>query len=163
MASSTSCATTDHTNVGMGQAVLAAPPARLTMIVGSCIAVAIYAPRRRLGMFTHVVLPHATEATMYPAKFADTAIPYALSALQQQGIHHGDLVARIAGGACMFGDCKTLQIGQFNAQAVLDALTDAAIPVVGQDLGGTVGRRISFDLATGSVIVHRIGQPPQTI
>jgi chemotaxis protein CheD len=157
------CATTGSTSVGMSQAAIAADTACLTTIVGSCIAVAIYSARERLGALGHVVLPRATGSTDYPAKFADTAVPYMLAALKERGVKPGGLVARIAGGACMFGDCKVMQIGQSNTEAVVEALRSAAIRIVGRDVGGASGRRISFDLATGLLTVQCIGQPSQTI
>ncbi len=155
--------TADHTPVGMGQAIVAADPAKLTTILGSCIAVALYSPPLRLGMLSHVVLPHATGPTTYPAKFADTAVPHMLSTLQEHGARLGGLVAKIAGGACMFGDSKFMQIGDANVQAAVEALATAGMPVVGQDVGGTVGRRVCFDLATGCITVECIGHPSHTI
>ena len=44
--------------VGMGQAVVTRHPARLTSILGSCVAITMYAPRLQLGMLSHVVLPN---------------------------------------------------------------------------------------------------------
>jgi chemotaxis protein CheD len=166
MATTTSSAVparADHTTVGMGQAALAAGPARLTTIVGSCIAIALYSPRLQLGMLSHAVLPRSSGETLYPAKFADTAVTHMLSVLAQHGATPSGLIARVAGGACMFGDGKFMQIGETNVQAARDALAEADICVVGQHVGGTAGRRINFDLATGSVTVERLGHPSQTI
>ena len=154
---------TDPAPVAMGQATVAGEPARLTMILGSCVAVALYSTQLRLGMLSHVVLPHATGPTAYPAKFADTAVPYMLSVLQNHGAKPAGLVAKIAGGACMFGNCKVMQIGEANVRAALEALTAAAIPIAAQDVGVTSGRRICFDLATGSLAVERIGHPSHAI
>jgi chemotaxis protein CheD len=156
-------AKTDRTAVGIGQAAMAAEPARLTTIVGSCIAIALYSPRLRLGMLGHAVLPHSSGETAYPAKFADTAVTHMLSTLARHGAVAEGLVAKIAGGACMFGDGKFMQIGENNVKAASGALTAANIRVVGQHVGGNLGRRVSFDLATGSVTVECIGHPSQTI
>ena len=72
--------------VGMGLAVLAAAPARLTAVVGSCIGVTVYSPKLRLGMLSHVVLPHAKGRTAYPAKYADTAVDHMRSVLEGRGV-----------------------------------------------------------------------------
>ena len=114
-------------------------------------------------MLSHVVLPHATGPATYPAKFADTAVPHMLATLKDHGAKVKGLVAKIAGGACMFGDVKFMQIGEANVQAAMGALAAAGIPLVGQDVGGTIGRRICFDLATGSITVECIGHPSHTI
>jgi chemotaxis protein CheD len=163
MATETLRKPTDPAPVAMGQATMAGEPARLTMILGSCIAVALYSSQLRLGMLSHVVLPHSTGPTAYPAKFADTAVPYMLSVLQKRGVKPAGLVAKIAGGACMFGNCKVMQIGEANIRAAVEALAAAAIPVAARDVGGTSGRRICFDLATGSLAVECIGHPSHAI
>jgi chemotaxis protein CheD len=155
--------TANHIAVGIGQAVLATEPTKLTTILGSCVAVTLYSPKSRIGMLSHVVLPHSAAPTAYPAKFADTAVTYMLSELQRHGVTPGGLVAKIAGGACMFGDCKSMHIGAENAQAAVQSVTSTGIRIVGQDVGGTVGRRVFFDLATGSITVECIGQPSHTI
>lgn len=150
--------------VGMGQAVCAREPTRLTAILGSCIAVTLYAPRLRLGMLSHVVLPHANSSTTYPAKFADTAIPHMLSVLQEHGVRPSGLIAKVVGGACMFGgNGKFMDIGRCNARAAIQALEAADIQVTQRDVAGTVGRRVCFDLATGGLTVESPGHPSRTI
>jgi chemotaxis protein CheD len=116
-----------------------------------------------LGVLGHVVLPHATGTTVYPVKFADTAVPYMLAMLAGRGAKPSTLVAKIAGGACMFGDDKFMQIGRMNIQATQQALAAAGIHIAGEDVGGTVGRRICFDLASGFLIVEPLGHPSHTI
>jgi chemotaxis protein CheD len=150
--------------VGMGQAVFAAEPSRLTTIVGSCVAVMLYSPRRRLGILGHIVLPQSRGGNAdHPAKYADTAIPYMLSTLHREGIVPGELTAKIAGGACMFGNGQFSRIGQNNLQAATGALESAGVGITGHDAGGTSGRRVCFDLATGAVTVACVGRPARTI
>jgi chemotaxis protein CheD len=153
----------DRATVGMGETAIAAAPHRLTTILGSCIALVMYSPQHRVGMLSHVVLPHATGTTTYPAKFADTAVPHMLAVLQGRGIRSDAVIAKLAGGACMFGNCKTMQIGEANVQAAIEALAHAGVRVVAQDVGGTLGRRIGFDLSNGSITVECIGHPSHTI
>jgi chemotaxis protein CheD len=163
MATCTAQKTADHTAVGIGQAFVASDPAQLTTILGSCIAVTMYSPHRRLGMLSHIVLPHASGTTAYPAKFADTAVPYMLSTLKDHGVKTGEIVAKIAGGACMFGDGKFMQIGDANIRATTEALEAVGIRITNQDVGGSLGRRICFELATGLITVECIGHPSRTI
>jgi chemotaxis protein CheD len=163
MISAPSDKATDEVAVGMGQAVLALAPARLTTILGSCVAVTLYAPRRRLGMLSHVVLPQAKGSLSNPAKFADTAVPNMLSTLKNRGVEPRELTAKLVGGASMFGTGACAQIGASNVQAVVLALEAAGIHIAGQDVGGTSGRRIGFDLATGCITVTSGGRGSQTI
>lgn len=149
--------------VGMGQAALAGEPTRLTTILGSCVAVTLYSPRRRMGMLAHVVLPLSKGSITSPAKYADTAVPYMLTTLRAEGIEPREMVAKIVGGACMFGNGTCAQIGESNIQAAIQALEAAGLRVAARDVNGTSGRRICFDLADGSIAITSAGRPSQTI
>ena len=149
--------------MGIGQAVLAAEPARLTTILGSCIALTLYSPQPRLGMLSHVVLPHATGPATYPAKFADTAVPHMLATLKDHG-------AKVKG---LVGQDHRRRLHVRRREIHADRRSERPSgdggtgrrrrPLVGQDVGGTIGRRICFDLATGSITVECIGHPSHTI
>jgi chemotaxis protein CheD len=154
---------TDEVAVGMGQAIYACDPTRLTTILGSCVAVTLYSHRRRAGMLSHVVLPQAKGNSDYPGKFADTALPHMLSTLRSHGIGSTELSAKLVGGACMFGNGQFAQIGNANVQAVTQALEAAKIPIVGREVQGNSGRRMCFDLATGSISVTSVGHSPRII
>jgi len=149
--------------VGMGLAALAEAPTRLKAVVGSCIGVTIYCPKLRLGMLSHVVLPRAKDRTDYPAKYADTAVSHMQRVLESRGAPAGKLVAKIVGGACMFGDGAATRIGAANVRAAAAALRAAGIRIAGADVGGASGRRLSFDLATGLVTVESVGRKPRII
>jgi len=147
----------------MGQASLAADPARLVTILGSCVAATLYAPRRRLGMLSHVVLPQSRGNNENPAKYADTAIPHMLETLRREGITAGELIAKVAGGACMFADGQFSCIGENNAEAVFRALDAAGVRTAASDTGGKNGRRVCFDLSTGDLIVASVGRPSRIL
>jgi chemotaxis protein CheD len=147
----------------MGQAIFAADPNRLTTIVGSCVAVTLYSPRRRRGVLSHIVLPRSRGGGDHPAKYADTAIPYMISTLQREGVLLSELTAKLTGGACMFGDSQFSRIGENNVQAAIDALEAVGIGIAGRDAGGNSGRRVCFDLANGVVTVTCVGRPARTI
>jgi len=69
--------------VGMGQLLTAQPPVRLASVLGSCVAVCLYHPRLRVAGMAHVVLPESTGHQGGPGKFADTAVPALLAALEK--------------------------------------------------------------------------------
>jgi chemotaxis protein CheD len=145
--------------VGMGQLVTAAPPEHLVSVLGSCIAVCVYHPRYKVVAMAHVVLPDSQGHTGGPGKFADTAIPALLQAMEQQTMARVGFVAKLAGGASMFGGNGPLQIGATNAAAVKKALEAARVKVVAEHLGGEQGRRVEFDPADGSLSIEIQGQP----
>ena len=75
-------------------------------------------------------------------------------ALINLGAHAHRMVAFIAGGARMFGSSgEAAGIGQSNQQAVQQILQQAKIPVLDADLGGKLGRRMTFSPSKQSMEV----------
>jgi chemotaxis protein CheD len=152
-----------ETSVGMGQVAVTRQPGRLKAVLGSCVGVALYHPSARAGALAHVVLPEAAGRAEHPGKFADTAVPHLLKLLAREGVPAAGLIAKIAGGANMFGHTGPLRIGDNNIQAVLNALRAAGLHVSGQDVGGGVGRRVTLDCASGEFVVEIAGQRPRSL
>lgn len=151
------------TQVGMGQAAVALTPNRLSAVLGSCVGVALYHPRLKVGALGHVVLPDSNGRSGTAAKFADSAVPHMLALMEKFGAFPTGMVAKIMGGSCMFGTGGPLQIGEANIKAATAALDAAGIKIIGRDLGGSCGRRIHLDPATGQVTVESVGLPPRII
>jgi chemotaxis protein CheD len=151
------------TQVGMGQVAVATKPNCLSAVLGSCVGIVIYHPRLQMGAMSHVVLPESNGRAGSPAKFADSAVPNMLHMMEKEGANAGGMLAKIAGGSCMFGNGGPLQIGEANIKAATVALEAAGVKIVGRDLGGSCGRRILFDSANGHVTVESVGLPPRVI
>jgi chemotaxis protein CheD len=151
------------TQVGMGQTFIAEKPNRLTAVLGSCVGVVLYHPRLQIGAMSHVVLPNSDGRTGSAAKFADSAVPHMLALLEQRSAYPSGMVAKIAGGSCMFGNGGPLQIGEANIKATTAALEAVGVKIVGRDLGGSCGRRIGFNPENGQVTVESVGLPPRVI
>ncbi len=167
--------TEEETMVGMGQALARRAPQRLWSILGSCVAVALYDPQRRVGALSHVVLPSAAGRSGSPAKFADTAVPHMLQLLREAGVGHhvpplgtsglvGDgLVAKIAGGASMFGHAMPMEVGECNIQSILKALRSAGICLRAMDIAGNRGRRVTLDCTSGELLIEIQGSPSKIL
>ncbi len=152
-----------ETLVGMGQLAAGGTPQRMKAVLGSCIGLAIYHPRLKTGVMAHIVLPDSAGRSGSPGKFADTAVPGMLDLLRQLDTPAHGLTAKFAGGANMFNGSGPLQIGEANAKAVVQALSSAAIRVVGEDVGGTKGRRVTFDCASGEMTVECADRPARIL
>ena len=69
----------------------------------------------------------------------------------------GAIEARLIGGASMFTPLLapgSMSLGARNVAATHSACSAAEIPIVGQDIGGTHGRSVYFDVAAGEVLVR---------
>ena len=62
-------------SVAIGQWAVAAAPAKVRTLLGSCVGVVLYDRAAKLGGLAHIVLPSARGAVDHPGKYADTAIP----------------------------------------------------------------------------------------
>ena len=162
----TSCTTTQPSlkqNVGMGQIAVAKAPGSLSSVLGSCVGLVLYHPRLKTGALAHIVLPTACGRGALPGKFADTALPHMLAELSRIGVPRQGLIAKIAGGACMFGVSGPLQIGDNNIEAVQNILAQESIPIVARDVGGQKGRRVTLDCSSGSLLVEIAGTSKRTL
>lgn len=107
----------------------------------------------------HIVLPESHGNRNHPGKYADTAIREMIRVLES--LFAGQplkLTAKIAGGANMFATSgAAATVGQQNVSAVEKQLEEMRIPILGRHVGGTQGRRMAMNVATGIVTVDVVG------
>lgn len=156
--------------VGMAEYKIARPPDKLiTAGLGSCIGICLWDNKAQLGALAHIMLPtggFSRGSSRNHAKFADTALQMVLEELDKDGISANRLVAKIAGGAQMFkflGESDIMKIGLRNVQAVEENLKKHNIKMVARDVGGSVGRTIVFDPATGELSIKTLGNGERVI
>jgi chemotaxis protein CheD len=91
-------------------------------------------------------------------KYADSAIPALLERLARRGGGAGSLQALLIGGAQMFpmGNSNMASLGGQNVEAARRLLQKKRIPIIFEDTGGTAGRSVVFDNATGKVAVKTL-------
>ena len=120
----------------------------VTSGLGSCVAVGLFDGGTAAGLL-HVMLPTANgRAVDNPAKFADTGVRTLLRSLDDVGASEQELSAKIAGGSEMITfRSRERSIGDRNVEAVRDALDEAGIPLLDEDVGGEEGRSVEFDLS----------------
>lgn len=136
--------------------------------IGSCVIVAMYDPKKKIGGVAHVILPDSTGIShekINPRKFADTAIPLLLLTLSHAGAIRANLWAKLVGGAQMFPATEDFseQIGAKNSEATIEALKKLGIPLLAKDLGGKSGRSLELHLDTGRISVSILGDESREI
>jgi chemotaxis protein CheD len=131
---------------------------RLKTILGSCVGIILRDPDRRVSGLAHIMLPAKHRDDGSAGKYADTAIPELLARLGASGGRRSSLQALIIGGAQMFpmGNVKLASIGDQNVEAARKILAESRIPIIFEDTGGTAGRTVVFDNATGEVLVKTL-------
>ena len=68
----------------MGQWAVAAAPAKIRTLLGSCVGVVLYDRVAKLGGLAHIVLPSSRGVIDHPGKYADTAIPGMIADLDRR-------------------------------------------------------------------------------
>ena len=148
-----------ETTVKMGEIAVSRDGGLLRTLLGSCLGVVLYDRRLRAAAMAHIVLPESRGQIEHLGKFADTAIPEMIRRLGSLlGNQPLKLTAKIAGGANMFAvNGAAATIGQQNVSAVEKLLEERRILIIGRHLGGTQGRRMALDVATGVVTIDVVG------
>jgi chemotaxis protein CheD len=145
--------------ISIGELRVMRAPAVLTAYgLGSCLAVVLYDATVRVGGLAHALLPTPQSGhTDRPGKFVTSAIHEMVAQMEGLGAQRQHIGARLFGGAQMFRPLQPLieeSIGQRNVRAARAALLSLQIPLTGEDVGGSNGRTIEFDLGDGSVVVR---------
>jgi chemotaxis protein CheD len=131
----------------------------LRTLLGSCVGLVLYERRLKIGGLAHIVLPKAPAVRSdTPGKFVDTAVPALIRKMEAlAGVTTLKLSAKLAGGANMFNTTTTKTIGEQNIEATERVLEELRIPVLARHLGGEQGRRMTLDIATGTVTIDVVG------
>lgn len=139
--------------------------------LGSCVAVAMFDPLKKIAGLAHVMLPDSRGKEVPDGaygKFADTAVPRLVEELVKLGARKNGLRCKIVGGAQMFeipGVTRKesnlavgppAHIGARNIEAVKQEIEKLRIPLIGEDTGGNYGRTVRFNSVSGEMEVSSI-------
>jgi chemotaxis protein CheD len=137
----------------------------VTFGLGSCVGIALYDSKLKIGGLAHILLNDSSKFirpnanTVNPAKFADTAIPFMLDQMLKMGVQKPNLVAKIAGGASLFNfKSDSGSVGDKNIEAVRAALKQLGLKIVFEDVGGCHGRTMRLFVDSGEVTITTAGK-----
>lgn len=137
----------------------------ITFGLGSCVGIALYDHKARVGGLAHILLNDSTKFkkpgtnSVNPAKFADTAIPCMIDKMVSAGASRALLTAKIAGGASLFNfKSDSGNVGDKNIDAVRAALQREKIKITSEEVGGNCGRTMRFFVDSGEVKITTVGK-----
>jgi chemotaxis protein CheD len=143
---------------GVGELSIAEyPQVLVTQALGSCVGLTLWDPIRRAGGMAHIMLPTLadTAAQGLRYRFATSAVPALVDMLADAGSPKRRLVAKMAGGAAMFGiEAGSASIGARNVAQTRLELQELGIPLRAEDTGGGHARTIELHLDTGILLVR---------
>ncbi len=150
--------------VGMADLNVCVSPDRIcTLGLGSCVGIALRDPVTKIGGLAHIMLPDSTTIRNNSniPKFADTGIEELVKQVTRRGANRSRLVAKIAGGAQMFGfnsNSEMVRVGERNVQATKKKLAELRIPILAEDTGKNFGRTVIFYPETGDFVIRAVGK-----
>jgi chemotaxis protein CheD len=130
----------------------------LKTLLGSCVSVILTDPRRTVGVMCHIVhvgRPNATN--LHNTAYGEVAMQDMFDRLVGIGIPPQRCQAYVYGGGNMFPQMfTTTHVGANNARWVMDFLHDHGIVVVGESLGGTGYRKVSWTVGRDVPVVETV-------
>ncbi|MCR9124913.1 MAG: chemotaxis protein CheD [Rhodobacteraceae bacterium] len=118
------------------------PEDMLTTLLGSCVAACLYDSEAGVGGMNHFLLPGEAGEKNRGLRYGAYAMELLINSLLKRGADRRQLQAKLFGGAKM--NATSGRIGSNNADFALWFLRNEGIPVTGQNVGGTRGRKVRF-------------------
>jgi chemotaxis protein CheD len=133
----------------------------IATVLGSCVSVAFWDARLRQGGLNHFMLPgdlDDDDLIKSPnAKYGMFAIELLYNELLKAGSRKCDIVAKVFGGASVLRVAGgSTKISKGNVDFAVAYLRKENIPVIANDTGGILPRKIFFFARTGKVLLKRI-------
>jgi chemotaxis protein CheD len=144
---------------------------RIRTLLGSCVSMTIWHPKRCIGAMSHFLLASRSRAATdtLDARYGDEALLLMVRDLAAQNVPAEACEAKLFGGGNMFPEharTKSDNVGQKNGEAAHALLQSYGIRVVSESLFGIGHRQIIFDISTGHVwsrqVKPKLVTPPET-
>lgn len=126
-------------------AVAGEPDVTISTVLGSCIAVCLVDPVRKIGGMNHFLLGQpegGAEQRGDLARYGIHAMELLVNAMMRRGCERGQLRAHLYGGATMIAGLG--DIGSRNIVFARQFCRTEGIEVRHEDLGGAIARRVEF-------------------
>jgi len=130
----------------------------LVTVLGSCVAACIRDKVTGVGGMNHFMLPDSGEQSGWSVggRYGTYAMEMLINQLQKLGAERKNLEAKVFGGASVIASMTETNVGERNAQFVLDFLKTEKVSVVAKDLLDIYPRKVYFFPNTGRVLVKKL-------
>ncbi|WP_421683094.1 chemotaxis protein CheD [Stutzerimonas urumqiensis] len=132
----------------------------LRTTLGSCVAIVLWHPQRRLGGMCHYMLPGRTRRAgqALDGKYANEALELMIAEARKRGTRAEQYEVKLFGGGDMFpAQGKQLpSVAGRNINAVRALIEAHGLHIKSESLGGAGYRNVIFDIASGDVWVRHV-------
>lgn len=134
-------------------------------VLGSCVAITLWHPGRRIGGMCHFMLPERGAPVTVDAldgRYGDEAVELLLREVRRHRSQAGEYEVKVFGGGNMFPRAAgghRLHVGQRNQRFALEHLAALGLRVGKRHLAGHGHRQLIFELWSGDVWLRHAGLP----
>ena len=132
----------------------------LVTVLGSCVAACIRDTRTGVGGMNHFMLPRSEKDPASPvsmsARYGTFAMEILINHLIKMGARRETMEAKVFGGGNVLRGFSVNNIGESNANFVMEYLHNEGIRVAAEDMLGVHPRKIYYFPASGKVMVKKI-------
>jgi len=126
---------------------------RISTLLGSCVSITLWHPRRHIGGMCHYMLTERKRPVDAPldGRYANEAFALFLEHVAAAGTRPTEYQAKLFGGANMLSDLSgnNIDIGRRNVVYGEELLAIHNVALVSEHVGGNGRRKLHFDLRTG--------------
>jgi chemotaxis protein CheD len=141
-----------------GEVIISKNPILVSTILGSCIAVTMFSPSKKIGAICHAMFP-CNPTDDANVQYVDSAIRVIFSKMMDY-TGKTDLIVKLFGGARVLagGDYgeERKAIGDQNIFQAKRTLQELSLAIANSDIGGVRGRKLLFSMKTGDVYLRRL-------
>jgi len=140
-----------------GEVCVSKEPKLVTTILGSCISVTMFDIRLKTAAICHARLPRGWRTGALD--YVDNAVKYMVETLEALGTNKDELEVNLFGGADVLSLVRMegKSIGRQNVETAIEVIKEIGLCLSGRSVGGTAGRKVSFQTSTGKVSWTVIG------
>lgn len=132
----------------------------LVTVLGSCVSACIRDRTTGIGGMNHFMLPHGGQDENSPlstsARYGSYAMEVLINQLLKLGAKRNNLEAKVFGGGNVLRGFTVANVGQRNANYVLEYLDTENIRIVSQDMFDIYPRKVYFFPQSGRVLVKKL-------
>lgn len=132
----------------------------IVTVLGSCVSACIRDRVSGVGGMNHFMLPDGGGDVDNPVsasmRYGTYAMEVLINELLKAGAKRENMEAKVFGGGNVLRGFTAINVGQRNAQFVLDYLRTERMRVIAEDLNDIYPRKVYFFPKTGKVLVKKL-------
>lgn len=132
----------------------------IVTVLGSCVSVCLRDPLKKIGGMNHFLLPNddavSLSSASESARYGVYAMELLINQLLKLGAEKRRLEAKVFGGGNVLKGLSINNVGERNAEFILNYLRTESIPVLAKDLLDQYPRKVYFFPYSGEVKVKKI-------